>query len=62
MSITDTDLASLILPMGLVGVGFAFAVSSVTGTVVNTVPQRPAGMAAATTSMVRDFGFALGFR
>jgi MFS family permease len=60
MSITDTALPSLILPMGLVGVGFAFAVSSVTATVVNTVPPNLAGMAAATTSMVRDFGFALG--
>jgi Na+/melibiose symporter-like transporter len=60
MSITDATLPSLILPMGLVGVGFAFAVSSVTATVVNTVPPKLAGMAAATTSMVRDFGFALG--
>ena len=60
MSITDTALPSLIVPMGLVGVGFAFAVSSVTATVVNTVPPRLGGMAAATTSMVRDFGFALG--
>ena len=60
MSVTDTALPSLILPMGLVGVGFAFAVSSVTATVVNTVPPKLAGMAAATTSMVRDFGFALG--
>jgi hypothetical protein len=32
----------------------------VTATVVNTVPPKLAGMAAATTSMVRDFGFALG--
>ena len=38
----------------------AFAVSSVTATVVNTVPAKLVGMAAATTSMVRDFGFALG--
>jgi MFS family permease len=60
MSITDTALPSLIVPMGLIGIGFAFAVSSVTATVVNTVPTRLAGMAAATTSMVRDFGFALG--
>src|ERR1700761_2845978 len=60
MSVTDTALPSLIVPMGLVGIGFAFAVSSVTATVVNTVPTRLAGMAAATTSMVRDFGFALG--
>jgi MFS family permease len=60
MSVTDTALPSLIVPMGLVGIGFAFAVSSVTATVVNTVPPKLAGMAAATTSMVRDFGFALG--
>jgi MFS family permease len=60
MSITDTALPSLIVPMGLIGIGFAFAVSSVTATVVNTVPTHLAGMAAATTSMVRDFGFALG--
>lgn len=60
LPISDTTLPSLIMPMGLVGVGFSFAVSSVTATVVNTVPTRLAGMAAATTSMVRDFGFAMG--
>ncbi|SEG87180.1 Major Facilitator Superfamily protein [Actinacidiphila yanglinensis] len=60
LPITRTSLPSLILPMGLVGVGFSFAVSSVTATVVNTVPKTLAGMAAATTSMVRDFGFAMG--
>jgi MFS family permease len=60
LPITDRGLRSLIVPMGLVGVGFSFAVSSVTATVVNTVPARLAGMAAATTSMVRDFGFAMG--
>ena len=46
--------------MGLVGVGFSFAVSAVTATVVETVPHRLAGMASATTSMLRDFGFTLG--
>lgn len=60
LPITDTTLPSLIVPMGLVGIGFAFAVSSVTATVVNTAPPQFAGMAAATTSMVRDFGFAMG--
>lgn len=60
MPITDTTLTTIIVPMGLVGVGFSFAVSSVTATVVNTVPPKLAGMAAATTSMVRDFGFAMG--
>jgi len=60
LPISNTALPSLILPMGLVGVGFAFAVSSVTATVVNTAPPQFSGMAAATTSMVRDFGFAMG--
>jgi len=60
LPISDTTLPSIIVPLGLVGVGFAFAVSSVTATVVNTVPTHLAGMAAATTSMVRDFGFAMG--
>jgi MFS family permease len=60
LPITNATLPSLIVPMGLVGIGFSFAVSSVTATVVNTVPTKLAGMAAATTSMVRDFGFAMG--
>ena len=61
MSITDTALPSLIPPMaGLVGVGFAFAVSSVTATVVNTVPPNLAGMAAATSMVRATSGFALG--
>jgi MFS family permease len=60
LPITSMGLPSLIIPMGLVGIGFAFAVSSVTATVVNTAPPKFAGMAAATTSMVRDFGFAMG--
>jgi MFS family permease len=60
LPITDSALPSLIVPLGLVGVGFSFAVSSVTDTVVGTVPQHLAGMASATTSMLRDFGFTLG--
>jgi MFS family permease len=60
LPITDTALPSLVLPLGLVGVGFSLAVSSVTDTVVGTVPQHLAGMASATTSMLRDFGFTLG--
>lgn len=60
MPITDTALTSLIVPLGLVGAGFSLAVSSVTDTVVGTVPPQLAGMASATTSMLRDFGFTLG--
>lgn len=60
LSVDDAALPSLIVPMGLVGVGFSFAVSAVTAAVVETVPHGLAGMASATTSMLRDFGFTLG--
>ncbi|GAA3721398.1 MFS transporter [Streptomyces tremellae] len=58
--IGDTALTSLIVPLGLVGVGFSLAVSSITATAVNTVPVHLAGMASATTSLLRDVGFTLG--
>ena len=60
LPVDHTDLPLLILPIGLVGVGFAFAVSAVTATSVNTVETHLAGMASATTSLLRDFGFTLG--
>jgi MFS family permease len=60
LPIGDTGLLPLIIPLGLVGVGFAVAVSSITATAVNTVPVRLAGMASATTNQLRDLGFTLG--
>ena len=60
LSVDDRALTSLILPLGLVGVGFALTVSSITATAVNTVPVHLAGMASASTSLLRDFGFTLG--
>ena len=60
MPVSDSTLTTIIVPMGLIGVGFSFAVSAVTATVVETVPHTLAGMASATTSMLRDFGFTLG--
>jgi MFS family permease len=60
LSINDTALPTLIVPLGLVGIGFAFAVSAVTAAAVETVPHNLAGMASATTSMLRDLGFTLG--
>lgn len=60
LPITDEAFTSLILPLGLVGVGFAVSVSTITATAVNTVPVRLAGMASATTNLLRDFGFTLG--
>jgi MFS family permease len=53
-------LGPIIAPLVLVGVGFAFALSGVTAVAVNTVPGQLAGMAAGTTSQLRDFGFTLG--
>jgi MFS family permease len=54
------NLAPLIAPYALVGVGFALAVSSVTAVLVNTVPNRLAGMVGGAANMLRDFGFTLG--
>jgi MFS family permease len=60
LAITDTALPSLLLPLILIGIGFTIVVTSITAAAVNTVPLRLAGMASATTSQLRDFGFALG--
>jgi MFS family permease len=60
LPVADTALTVLVAPIGLVGIGFALCVSSITATAVNTVPLHYAGMASATTSLLRDFGFTLG--
>ncbi|MCZ0984926.1 MFS transporter [Streptomyces diastatochromogenes] len=60
LDVDDRALSSLILPLGLVGVGFALTVSSITATAVNTVPVHLAGMASGATNLLRDFGFTLG--
>ncbi|WP_030379138.1 MULTISPECIES: MFS transporter [unclassified Streptomyces] len=60
LDVDDRALTSLILPLGLVGCGFALTVSSITATAVNTVPVPLAGMASAATNLLRDFGFTLG--
>ena len=46
--------------MVLNGIGFALTVGSITAVAINAVPLRLAGMASATTNLLRDFGFALG--
>ena len=56
----DFSLAPVIVPLALVGCGFAFAVSAVTAVAVNAVPVGLAGMASGATSLLRDFGFTLG--
>ena len=60
LSATDLSIAPIVAPLLLVGIGFAFALSSVTGVAVNTVPNHLAGMASGSTSLLRDFGFTLG--
>lgn len=60
LSATDRSVGVTIPPLALVGIGFAFALGGVTAVAVNTVPNHLAGMAAGTTSALRDFGFTMG--
>ena len=56
----NLTVAPIVAPLLVVGTGFAFALSAVTAVAVNTVPNHLAGMASASTSLLRDFGFTLG--
>ena len=58
--VNDMDWTRFIAPMLLLGMGFALTVGSITAVAINTVPVRLAGMASATTNLLRDLGFALG--
>lgn len=60
LNVTDTALTPFVLPDALLGIGFALTMSSFTAVALNTVPLHLAGMASATTNMLRDLGFALG--
>ena len=60
VSINHDSVGAILPPLAVVGIGFGFSVSSVTAVAVNTVRIQFAGMASATTSLLRDFGFALG--
>src|SRR5579875_368969 len=60
VSIDHDSVGAILPPLAVVGIGFGFSVSSVTAVAVNTVRIQFAGMASATTSLLRDFGFALG--
>lgn len=60
ISINHDSVGAILPPLCVVGVGFGFSVASVTAVAVNTVRIQFAGMASATTSLLRDFGFALG--
>jgi hypothetical protein len=50
----------IVVPIGIVGIGFALGLHAITGVAVNTVPNHLSGMASGTTSLLRDFGFTLG--
>ncbi|XVU29211.1 MFS transporter [Actinoplanes sp. CA-054009] len=58
--VADASWTRFIAPLLLLGCGFALTVGSITAVAINTVPVRLAGMASATTNLLRDFGFALG--
>ena len=58
--VADMSWTRFIAPMTIMGVGFALTVGSITAVAINTVPLRLAGMASATTNLLRDLGFALG--
>lgn len=60
LDVADPSLTPIIWPALLVGIGFALTVSSFTAVAMNSVPLHLAGMASATTNMLRDLGFALG--
>ena len=49
-----------IIPLLLLGIGFALTVGSITAVAINAVEPSRIGMASATTNMLRDLGFALG--
>jgi MFS family permease len=57
---TDLSLAPIVVPLIAAGVGSALALSALTAAAVNTMPNHLAGMASATTTMLRDLGFTLG--
>ncbi len=60
LDVTDTSFATFIVPCLVVGVGFAFALNSMTAVALNNVPMHLVGMGSATINMIRDLGFVLG--
>lgn len=60
LDVTDMSMTPFITPALLLGVGFALTLSPMTAIALNTVPLHLAGMASATTNLLRDLGFALG--
>jgi MFS family permease len=57
---SNLSIKAVAVPLLLVGAGFKLALTAITAVAVNSVPNRLAGMASGTTSMLRDFGLTLG--
>lgn len=55
-----TPWPAFVVPLLLLGVGFALTIGSITAVAINTVRPHEIGMASATTSLMRDLGFTLG--
>ncbi|MEQ6896324.1 MFS transporter [Microbacterium sp. KR10-403] len=55
-----TPWQEFVVPLLLLGVGFALTIGSITAVAINTVQPHEIGMASATTSLMRDLGFTLG--
>ncbi|MFJ3343861.1 MULTISPECIES: MFS transporter [Streptomyces] len=60
LDVTNPRLGAFVAPTLLIGLGFALTISSVTAVALSSVPPHLAGMASATTNMLRDLGFTLG--
>lgn len=58
--IATSTWTDFVAPLTYLGLGFALTVGSITAVALDTVPARLAGMASATTNLLRDLGFALG--
>jgi len=55
-----TPWQDFVVPLLLLGMGFALTIGSITAVAINTVRPNEIGMASATTSLMRDLGFTLG--
>jgi len=58
--VSNLSVGPVVIPLIVVGIGFALSLTSITSVTVNTVPNHLAGMASGSTSLLRDFGFTLG--
>jgi hypothetical protein len=60
LPVANSTVVSMLPALVLAGLGFGLLVSAITAAAVNAVPIALAGMASATTTVVRDLGQTLG--